>query len=270
MVTSEFDIRDSYLRYFHALTKTSHLHYGMWATSVEPKMKNLHNAQEKYVRFVAEHFPDRVSSVLDIGCGVGGPTLIFAEMGFLVTAITPVDWQRKFAERTLEGKANVVLSTFEDFNSSQKFDLLVMCESAQYLTIENIFSKSYELCSGQGKILVCDYFRKSSGGGKTGNHSGHVRADFLECAKTWSFNLVEEYDITEFVLPTLRLAQVQFAEVIKPTIEFLLSFGGSLKVGSMRWVEELVHPEIKRYEQLLDPKDFLENRTYELLLFDRI
>ena len=270
MGISAFDVRDSYLQYFHALSKTSHLHYGLWTTNVEPKMEDLQNAQEEYVRFVADHFPDGVSSVLDIGCGVGGPARMFAEMGYLLTAITPVEWQRQLAERTVDGMAKVVLSTFEDFHSNQKFDLLLMCESAQYLTMEDIFSKSCELCSDQGKILICDYFRKSSGGGRTGNHSGHVRADFLECAKAWSFRLVKGFDITEVVVPTLRLAQVQFAETIKPTIEFLVSFVGSSTVDGMRWVEELVHSEIERYEQLIDPLEFVENRSYELLLFDRI
>ena len=53
------------------ILKLPSLHFGYWEKDDALNMENMRKAQVRYNEQVATHVPAGVSSILDVGCGVG-------------------------------------------------------------------------------------------------------------------------------------------------------------------------------------------------------
>lgn len=136
---------DVLFKYYLSISGTKHLHYGYWEEGEELTMKNLRLAQERYSDRLISFIPPGATKILDVGCGVGGNSLKLLEKRYQVAALSPDSYQRKVFEKNTQGKIPFFLTTFEEFKSQEKFDLVLISESCQYTDIEKGLRKCTEI-----------------------------------------------------------------------------------------------------------------------------
>ncbi|MGH2349472.1 MAG: class I SAM-dependent methyltransferase [bacterium] len=210
------------LKYYLDLTGTDHLHWGLWREGDPLDLEHLQAAQERYADHLLGLIPSDVTNVLDVGCGVGGIARKLEERGYRVTALAPDPYQQKQFRKRTGGRIPFVLSRFEDYAPEASFDLILMSESVQYLPLAESFAKARELLRPGGYLLTSDCYRLDSSRGSGAFLPYHFLTEFLGAARPYGFELLDNHDISEAVLPTLQYGQMIFSRYIRPTLRMPL------------------------------------------------
>lgn len=210
------------LKLYLDLSKTNYLHFGLWDEGAELNLANFQKAQENYVHLLLSLVPPGVKTILDVGCGVGGNALAFTSAGYNVKSLNPDPYQESLFKKNTDGRIPFYLTTLENFRPEEKFDMLLLSESVQYIKEENIFKKANELLMDNGYILTSDYYKNETARG-AGNLPGHFLSEFLSEAKKQDFKIVKEVDITNSILPTLDYGSMVYRNYIKPVLDCILT-----------------------------------------------
>jgi len=127
--------------------------------------------------------------VLDVGCGTTAMTRRMLSMGLDVHGLSPDETQKKNFTENLD--APFYHCRFEDFEPGERFDCLVMSESAQYIPYAQLFATAKKSLSTGGFLMICDYFVLDNARG-TMALSGHNLTKFRIESKKNGFKLMEE------------------------------------------------------------------------------
>lgn len=174
-----------------------YMHYGYWEDSSE---LSINEAQERLAEMLYEKIPIGVSRVLDVGCGLGTTVYELLKRGYDAIGISPDAGLINYAkEKYPELIDRLHIVKFEDYDASERFDLLFFCESAQYIKDkEKLFRRVNTLLKPGGYVLICDEFlRKPSN-----KASFHAISDFLNTATVQGFEILDIEDITQKVVRT--------------------------------------------------------------------
>lgn len=191
------------------------LHYGYWHEGVEPQVRNLPQAQEAYSQFLLSHIPADATRILDVGCGAGGIALKLVERGHEVDCVSPNSFLNDEARRRLGHRARVFECKYEDFQADGPYDVILFCESYQYVNMpKGLDAVTSQLRPG-GSLVICDFFRlwlpeRSPISG------GHFFNEFQEIVARYPLKLVEDIEITKQTAPTFTVIDRAFTEVLKP------------------------------------------------------
>jgi MPBQ/MSBQ methyltransferase len=266
---------DFILRFCTDVVHLDSLHFGLWDIDHARTIDGLKQAQRNYSLFLIDKIPAGVSRILDAGCGTGELSGWLIERGYAVTALTPDVHLTDIVTRRLKDIGTVVLSKFEDFYASQKYDLIIMSESCQYMSRRLMFPKARELLTDDGLLLVSDYFRKAP---TKYYETVWTNAEFSEKLAQSAFDVVSCDDITERTLPTLDVARTCYAEVVLPTIELLRdlllhvtppivvwAFTRALRkqfrlLGEFLYAKQLAQFDSSRFKEHVEYKVFLLRR----------
>ncbi|MDM8569458.1 class I SAM-dependent methyltransferase, partial [Thiotrichales bacterium HSG1] len=116
-------------------------------------------AQQRSTDFLLDKLP-KPCRILEIGVGLGTTALQLAELGHMVTGITPDAEQVAIAKNNIadsNGKIKLECTTLENFTAqSESFDVILLQESAQYLENLALFNKAYELLTPDGTVFIVD------------------------------------------------------------------------------------------------------------------
>ncbi|MBD5604551.1 MAG: class I SAM-dependent methyltransferase [Candidatus Eremiobacteraeota bacterium] len=263
---------DFILRFCTDVLHLESLHFGMWQEHHEPTLAGLREAQKDYTSFLIARIPAGVRSILDSGCGTGELSERLIDADYAVTAIAPDSYLSKIVRRKMRGRGTFVSTKFEEFATPERFDLIVMSESCQYLSRHLAFPKARELLAEGGHLLVSAYFRK-----RPTNYYGTVWVEsrFLENAAKSGFDVVSCDDITQAALPTLDLGHRFHTEIFLPTIELVrdlaVAFCPPLVTKAVTFafrkqlalLTEFLY--VKQFEQF-DSRRFAEHVAYKVLL----
>ena len=263
---------DLELMLYSKIIRNDMLHYGYFDNpDVEPdsiSIKDLENAQMRYVEILIKQISDTGKKVLDVGCGMGGLSNILLKKGFQVESLTPDNNQKNYITSKYK-QLKVHHMKFEDFKSESKFNTVINSESLQYIDLDKAFDLVPEILSKNGKWIVVDYFRINDGGV---NKSGHLHEDFLNRTKQKGWKIVYEQDITKNALPTLRFAMVFINRFIKP----LASFAGAKLKNKKAWLfyltdkfRESISKKTDKELAALDPENFIKEKKYILYVLER-
>lgn len=183
------------------------LHYGFWPEGA-PKVSSLSalgKAQADFVDQLVTAFPSGTKQILDVGSGTGAIALNLSRRGYEMTCICPSETMNNLARAKLPSGTAVYTTKFEDFESTDTFDLCIFAESFHYIDLQQGLAKSAKLA--QRGVVIFDYFRRESRvtnakeQGTRGTHS-----EFLaELARQNSFRVVRDDNMTAFILPTFEL-----------------------------------------------------------------
>jgi SAM-dependent methyltransferase len=279
-MTRELGLEAGYLlgKYF---LKLDYLHYGYWTPQLEVDIANLHLAQEQYTKFVISHIPDGVKTILDVGCGTGQLAKQLLDLGYIVDCVSPGTSLTKHAAELLGDRSHIFECFYEDLQTNKRYDLVLFCESFQYINPERAMSNTNNLLSGcaglrpdkneGGYLLICDIFRKDADG-KSRMGGGHKLTKFYELIEKFPFKLIKSVDITEQTAPNMDL----FSDVLKNVVEPAVDVG-------FRYLQN-EHPSILqlirwRYKKQIDKlqdryiqggrtgEDFKKHKCYQLLLY---
>lgn len=155
----------AYQKYWYKDSRSYSLHYGLW----EKDTKNLHEAFINTNKFMAEAGKIKASDVvLDAGCGVGGSSIWLAKnIGCKVIGITLSPNQQQEAQKLAKENGVEDLTEFyiKDFTNTgfadASFDVVWGLESVCHANVKLEFLKeAYRLLKKDGRVLVCDGFRK--------------------------------------------------------------------------------------------------------------
>lgn len=201
---------DAGLEFIHWLTGAENLHYGLW-DGLEPTAGNLRQAQDAYTEKLFSFLPKGRLRILDIGGGAGTTAAKLLALGHQVDIVIP---SALLAARCRANapKATVHHCRFEDFQSTEQFNLCLFSESFQYVRLDTGLTKAQSFLSPAGEILIADCFRvagfqatKTSVVG-----GGHLFNQFQEELSKHPLEIIQEEDITAAVAPSIDLEQGLF------------------------------------------------------------
>ncbi len=210
------------LKLYLDLSKTNYLHFGMWQKGDKLTLENAQKAQERYADNLVSLIPKGVKTILDVGCGVGGNALKLARLGYKVTGICPDPYQEQLFRKVVKGKAKFHLTTLENFRTGEKFDLILMSESVQYIPFKEGLKKISKLLKPGGYLLASDYFKKGNAKGVENLPSSFL-SEYLKAVNEAGFRVVRQRDITSSILPTLEYGSKVYQDYIKPVLSCIVT-----------------------------------------------
>ncbi|WP_414548904.1 class I SAM-dependent methyltransferase [Anabaena sp. CCY 0017] len=236
--------------YYMGLTGSSYLHYGYWEVipniDEELTITQLRTAQEAYTTKLFSFIPEGTKSVLDVGCGIGGNAKLLWERGLSVEGLAPDAIQEeKFIQNT-NGKIPFYLTTFEEFQTSHSYDLVLFSESSQYMAVEDLAQGAARLLNSGSYLLIADMMRLDAEY-KEGIFSNcHVADDLHAALEKAGFKLIKSEDISQSIAPTIDLCLSNFRTFGLTTFKYIadvvkIAVPPIYKIGSWafkRWLEK--------------------------------
>ncbi|MFE9258076.1 class I SAM-dependent methyltransferase [Streptomyces sp. NPDC006879] len=197
-----------------------HFHVGLFDpairlnTTVSQRVlkQRIVNAQESIVDHAARSwglYADPPEQILDVGCGLGGGALYWAqEHGANVTAITVaaehVPLIEHFAAQAgVSDRVTAALSDVEDFRDTRKYDGAYANESSGYMDRQQFFRsvarvlkpggwlgiQEHFICRPEWTAFIDGYYRTRLG----------TLTEYLEAATAAGFELEQDEDVTDRV-----------------------------------------------------------------------
>ena len=252
------------------LFKLDHLHYGLWKKGLEPEILNLHIAQEEYCKFILSHIPADVKSILDVGCGAGAFSKRLVDLGYKVDCVCPTEYQNKIVEERLGKTSEVFKCKFEEVKTDKKYDMVMFCESFQYIDLDCVLEVAGALVKEGGYMLICDFFKKCAADAY-GLKGGHKLDKFMDVIGASAFRIIEDIDLTAETAPNMDIVDRATKEVMIPVMNAGERFLQSrhpiiLKLIKWKYRKKLQKAEDKYLKGKRTGKDFLESKTYRFFL----
>ncbi len=253
--------------------KLDHLHYGYWNGSVEVDISNLHIAQDKYAQFVLSHIPEGVKTILDVGCGTGQIDKLLLDKGYQVDCVSPSPYMNKHIRELLGDKSHIFECFYEDVETANRYDMVMFCESFQYIDLEKALSNTYKLLNNGGFLFICDIFRRETQT-KGIMGGGHKINKFHKLIEQHPFRLIENQDITDKTAPNMDLMNDILLNVVKPSIDAGIRFSKSrypvvVKFLMWKYRKKMEKLDRKYFSGGRSGEDFKKYKTYQLLIYQK-
>lgn len=211
--------------YYIGLTNSSYLHYGYWEPlpekSEELTLTRLRAAQEAYAAKLMSFIPEGIKTVLDVGCGIGGNAAYLCDRGFNVEGLAPDALQQERFIKNTNGEVPFYLTRFEDFHTSQLYDLVLFSESSQYIAVEDLAQGAVRLLSSGGYLLLADMMRSDTEYREGIFSNCHVASELHAALIQAGFKLIKSEDISTQVAPTIDLCVDKFKTFGLTTVKYI-------------------------------------------------
>ncbi len=253
--------------------KLDHLHYGYWTPELEVDITNLHIAQDQYTKFIISHIPKGVKMILDVGCGTGQIANELLNAGYKVDCVSPCPYLKKKAGELLGDRSHIFECYFEDLDTTKKYDLVMFCESFQYVKLAKALSNTQKFLNSNSYLLISDFFKKDVEG-KSTLGGGHDLSRFHKLIEKTPFKLIENVDITENTAPNMDLYNDVLEKVIAPVVDagerFIQSrYPVALKLLKWKYRKKIAKAQRKYMEGGRTGKDFKKFKSYQLFVYKK-
>lgn len=213
------------LELYLGVTESIYLHYGYWektpTSNDDLTLANFRIAQANYIKHLADFIPAGVKHILDVGCGIGGNSIYLMDKGFTIEGLAPDRLQQEKYLQNTQGKSHFHLSRFEDFKSSDRYELLLLSESAQYIDAKDIAQGAAKLLTPNGYVLLSDMMLLDEEY-QSGIYSNcRLLSELNRAMVNAGFQLVRSEDISDKVRPSLDLYVFIFKTFGLTTINYV-------------------------------------------------
>ncbi|MBE9561314.1 MAG: class I SAM-dependent methyltransferase, partial [Proteobacteria bacterium] len=181
--------------------KVDYLHYGLFAK--EESIQDAKIAQKRSTDFLLAKLP-KPCRILEVGVGLGTTALQLAKLGYEVTGISPDVKQIALAKDKVTEQVKLECTTLEEFTAPpNRFDVILLQESAQYLEVLALFNKAHELLTPDGLVFIIDEIALQRA--ETDTSSGLPLVDHtIAQAQRCGFKLTEQVDLSEQATPSVE------------------------------------------------------------------
>ena len=253
--------------------KLDHLHYGYWTGDIEVDVTNLHLAQDQYAKFVISHIPDGVRTILDVGCGTGQVARMLLDMGYEVDCVSPCPFLKEHAGELLGNSSHIFECFYENLQTANRYDLVLFCESFQYIDMQQALSNSDKFLNKGGYLLICDIFGRDIKG-RDVIGGGHKLTEFYDLIEESPFRLIENLDITEQTAPNLDLLNDALQNVVQPLANAGVRFLESrhrIALKFLRWKyrKKIAKLHRKHLDGHKTGKNFKRCKSYRFFLYKK-
>jgi len=264
------DIGLAFSKHFY---KTDYLHYGYWPEYLTVEPSNVFQAQENYANYLLKNIPDKVNSILDVGCGSGKFAEKLIREGYIVDCVSPSANLNKHVRNRLRNRSEIFETRFEELVTEKSYDLILCSESFQYLLLEKAVSKIKKLLNSEGHLLICDFF-KLDVPGKSPVSGGHGITRFFKYMDEQPFTKLIDIDITKETAPSLDIMCDLIQEVIVPTWDSIAYYMRSnyprfTKLFSFVFRNKIAQAHRKYLSGSTSSKEFANFKTYRLFLYKK-
>jgi MPBQ/MSBQ methyltransferase len=205
-------------------------------------------AQVAYAAKLLSFIPEGIKTVLDVGCGIGGNAAYLCSCGFSVEGLAPDALQQERFIKNTNGQVPFYLTRFEDFHSSNSYDLILFSESSQYIAALDLAQGTARLLDSGGYLLLADMMRFDAEYQEGIFSNCHVASELQTALEQSGFKLIKTEDISTQVAPTIDLCVNNFrtfglttvkyiTDVVAIAVPPLYSLG---RWAFKRWLEKLV------------------------------
>jgi SAM-dependent methyltransferase len=249
------------------------LHYGYWIEGLEPHIRNLPRAQEEYSKFFLSHIPADAKRILDLGSGAGGIAAKLVARGHQVDCVSPSAFLNSQARALVGDRARIFDTTYEQFQSTDVYDVIIFCESYQYVNMQRGLEKVCSQLRSGGSLVICDFFRLRREG-RSPISGGHFFDEFQSIITPFPLRLVEDIDITSYTAPTFTVIDRTFTEVLQPIwneVQLASATNWPLTSKFGKWLlrRKLAKFEQKYFTHERSAENFEKFKTYRLLRYER-
>jgi len=253
------------------------LHYGYWD---EPRSEDgvnlgeMKRAQARFTERLLSFVPPSVKTVLDVGAGIGDNASALSQSGHQVTAISPDRNHERYFEERDDPNVSFIRSTFEAFETDDRFDLVLFSESHRYFDRRFGLDRARQLLRPGGHLLVSGMFLTED---KKPFPTGFevTGLPYLATAAEFGFTPVEIQDITPNIFPTVEMIDRALSEVVEPTLRFAEAYAAARSPWKMKLFRLFLSREdkeltrvLKKLKRKTNPERFQERFRYATLLFE--
>jgi SAM-dependent methyltransferase len=252
---------------------TKDLRYGYWREGVAPTIFSLPSAQDAYSEFLLQHIPPTATRILDVGSGSGSVAQKLFARGHEVDCVSPCASLNKQAQKLLGNEVRLFDCRYEEFQASGLYDVVLFCESFQYIEMETALKQAARQLQSGGTLVICDFFRKDAEG-LSPISGGHRLPEFWDAVSHFPFSLIRDLDITTHTAPTFTVIDDAFNDVLHPVWnEVKSTFNKThrfLAACATWWFGKRINKfESKYFGRVRTAEAFEKFKTYRLMVFER-
>ena len=206
---------------FRYVTGSDHLHFGLYTTTEA----DIREAQERNTAKLLAALPRVPSSILDIGCGLGGTSVALAELGHRVLGFAPDPALIGYAdalvaERGLSGVCTFLATGLYELPAdTPPFDVVLSQESLQYIhPLTRAMRRIAVLTRPGGRVIIGDQTLRAL------EYRSAVRFHDSEgiraAAADEGLELIHHEDVTEEAIHQAEVSLRALRESSREMIEF--------------------------------------------------
>ncbi len=256
------------------LFNTEHLHYGYWTSDLEINLLNLPQAQKNLCDLIISQIPDEAKTILDVGCGVGRLASNLIDSGYRVDCVSPSSVLAEYTRSLLGDKSFIFECCFEKIQTEKRYDVVLFCESFQYVNLEKALQNSIKLLNDNGYLLICDFFRTEAKG-ESVLGGGHKLVRFYDLISQYPFKPIKDIDITKETAPNLDIVNKILTNAGFPIWNLGINFLNNnyhfiSKLLQWKYRRKIAKINRKYFSGSRNAKNFAIFKTYRLLLYKKV